>query len=283
MNTDILEKAAHATRSALPGARPICSIILGSGWGGITDSLKTVRTLNYHDIPGLGATGVEGHAGRLVLAECAGMQIIVFQGRRHWYEGAGWEPVAIPVYLSLKLGVSVLLLTNAAGGINKNLSPGNLMVIEDHINAMGSNPLIGNTDSAWGPKFADQTSVYDPLLRKMLAQAGSKTGTSLSHGIYAATSGPVYETPAETMALRSMGADAVGMSTVPEAILANAAGIKVAGISCITNSAAQAGQAKLAHKEVIDTASKALPAIRALVMEFLKELAAKVSHAETEI
>jgi purine-nucleoside phosphorylase len=204
------------------------------------------------------------------------MELLLFQGRRHWYEGSGWEPVAIPVYLSLKFGISVLILTNAAGGIRKELAPGNLMIIDDHINAMGCNPLIGNSDPVWGPKFADQTNVYDLELRKIFDKAGNKTGIPLSHGIYAATSGPTYETPAEYNALRLIGVDAVGMSTVPEAILGNAAGMRVAGISCITNIALQTAQNTLSHKEIVGVSENAYPVIRVLLAEFLKEVATNV-------
>jgi len=276
MNTDILKTALQKAKTVFRGAKPECAVILGSGWGNITKTFKKKKSLSYNDIPGLGMPGVAGHAGQLVLAEIAGMQVLVFQGRRHWYEGAGWEAVAIPVYLSLDLGATVMILTNAAGGIRNDLKPGTLMVIDDHINAMGSNPLIGNIDPAWGSRFADQTRVYDPKLREMLHQAGRKSGTAISHGVYAATSGPTYETPAEIKALRAMGADAAGMSTVPEAMLASAAGMRVAGISCITNAAAHTSHDKLSHKEVIDIAAKAQPAIRALLTEFLTELAAHV-------
>ncbi|MDD4871022.1 MAG: purine-nucleoside phosphorylase [Kiritimatiellae bacterium] len=280
MNIDILEKAFQKTKTVFPVAKPSCTIILGSGWGNVMDVVNSRQTLNYHDIPGLGMPTVEGHSGRLFISESAGLQILVFQGRRHWFEGSGWEPIAIPVYISQKFGVSMLILTNAAGGINKKIRPGNLMIIDDHINAMGSNPLIGNNDSIWGPRFADQTHVYDPALRKMLDQAGNKTGTPLTHGVYAATSGPTYETPAEYNALRLIGADAVGMSTVPEAILGNAAGMRVAGISCITNTASHTGSGAFSHKKVIDIAANAQPAIRVLLAEFLKEVVTNVFHIQ---
>jgi len=281
MNTNILKNALQETRKAFPGSKPKCAVILGSGWGTVTGSFKAKKSLNYSDIPGLGMPGVEGHAGELVLAEFAGMQILVFQGRRHFYEGTGWESVAIPVYLSVSLGATDIILTNAAGGIRDDLKPGTLMIIDDHINAMGSNPLIGNTDTFWGPRFADQTHVYNPELREMLGWAAHRTGITVSHGIYAGTTGPTYETPAEIRALMAMGADAVGMSTVPEAILANAAGMRVAGISCITNAAAHACHDKLSHKEVVDTAAKAQPEIQTLLTEILKDLSTHVFNANS--
>lgn len=278
MNTAILKKAFQVVKTTFPKAKPSCTIILGSGWGSITSSFKTRKSLEYRKIPGLGNPSVEGHAGQLLLSDLSGMQALIFQGRRHWYEGDGWEPIAIPVYISLKLGVSFLLLTNAAGGIRKGMKPGDLMIIDDHINAMGNNPLIGNADTIWGPKFADQTQVYDPILRKMLRTAGRRKHIPLTHGIYAATSGPTYETPAETRLLSMTGADAVGMSTVPEATLANAAGLRVAGISCITNTTAHTGNKTLTHKKVIDAVAKAQPVIKVLLTEFLKEVAANVSN-----
>jgi len=276
MKADILNKAFQKTRASFPNARPSCAIILGSGWGNVAKALETIKVLNYDRIPGLGNPSVEGHAGQLLLSKFAGMQVLVFQGRRHWYEGAGWEPISIPVYISLKFGISILLLTNAAGGIGKKMKPGNLMIIDDHINAMGGNPLIGNTDTAWGQRFSDQTQIYDPALREMITTAARKEHIPVTHGVYAATSGPTYETPAEITFLQRMGADAVGMSTVPEAMLANAAGLRVAGLSCITNAAAHAGRKPLSHCEVINIAANAQPAIKRLLAGFLKEVAVNV-------
>jgi len=278
MNANILNKAYQAVHSAFPKVKPFCTVILGSGLGNVLDTCRTIKSLSYARIPGLGNPSVEGHTGRLLLNELSGMQILVFQGRRHLYETVGWEPIAIPVYVSLKLGVSLLILTNAAGGIRKTMKPGNLMIIDDHINVMGSNPLMGNNDEIWGPKFADQTHIYDSTFRRMLCSAARKKHIPVTHGIYAATSGPTYETPAEIKALGIMGADAVGMSTVPEAILANSAGISVTGISCITNSTAHSKNKTLSHKDVINSAGKAQPAIRALLTEFLKDVAANVSN-----
>lgn len=278
MNVAILNRAYQAVHSAFPKAKPFCTVILGSGLGNALDTCRTIKSLNYSEIPGLGNPGVTGHSGRLLLSEISGTQILIFQGRRHFYEAVGWEPIAIPVYISLKLDISFLILTNAAGGLEKKMRPGDLMIINDHINLMGCNPLIGNRDKTWGTLFADQSNVYDPILRKMLLKAASAKRIAITSGVYAATSGPTYETPAEARALGKMGIDAIGMSTVPEAILANAAGMKVAGISCIANTLSSARNKKLFHKDVINSTAKAQPAIRALLSKLLKDIAANVSN-----
>lgn len=265
-----------AVRNTFGTPCPACALILGSGWGEVAQSFLIRESLSYADIPHLGLPEVEGHCGCLYLAEFSGLEIFIFQGRRHWYEGAGWEPVAIPIYLSKNFGVSVTILTNAAGGIRDDLKPGDLMVIDDHINAMGVNPLVGNHGPTWGPRFPDQQQVYDACLRKLLDKAGSKIGEKMLHGVYLATSGPMFETPAEIVAFRSMGADAVGMSTVPEAILANAAGMRVAGISCITNLAAGMGSQRLSHKQTVEVAHNVQQKIKALLMEFFAKLAISI-------
>ena len=183
--------------------------------------------------------------------------------------------MALPVYLLKKLGASVLVLTNAAGGIRDDLAAGDLMIIDDHINAMGVNPLTDNSDPTWGPRFADQSSVYDPELRGFLDKAAARAKLRVSHGIYLATSGPTYETPAEIKAFRSLGADAVGMSTVPEAMLANAAGLGVAGISCVANRAAGLSSGALTHNDVLNAVQNAIPAMKALLAAFWDEMAAQ--------
>ena len=174
MNVSILKRAYQSVQSAFPNAKPYCTVILGSGLGNVLNTCKTVKSLDYSKIPGLGNPGVAGHSGQLLLCKISGKHILVFQGRRHFYENVGWEPIAIPVYISLKLGSSLMILTNAAGGLKKKMRPGDLMIIDDHINILGSNPLIGNTDKIWGPKFADQTHVYDPTFRKKLSKAANR-------------------------------------------------------------------------------------------------------------
>jgi purine-nucleoside phosphorylase len=231
-----------------------------------------VPAVNYQDVPGLGGTQVEGHAGRVAVAEIERKEILVFQGRRHWYEGAGWEPVAIPVYVSLRLGAGALILTNAAGGVRPDFSPGDLMVIDDHINAMGVHPLVGRHDPAWGPRFPDQSAVYDPGLRGVMDQAAASLSLPVRHGVYLATTGPTYETPAEVAAFRRLGADAVGMSTAPEAILGHAAGLRVAGISCIANAASGADGSRISHEEVVEVIRRTLPVMRRLILETIRRI-----------
>ncbi|MBM4143284.1 MAG: purine-nucleoside phosphorylase [Lentisphaerae bacterium] len=272
MNMALMEESLAAVCARLPACRPHCALIAGSGWAPALDALATRARTRYADIPHLGALAVPGHPGELRLATHAGCEALVFAGRRHWYEGGGWEPVALPVYLALKLGASVLVLTNAAGGIREDLAPGDLMTITDHINAMGVNPLVGNRDPLWGPLFADQTCVYDAPLRLCLDAAAARSGVALTRGVYAAVSGPVYETPAEIRALRAAGADAVGMSTVPEALLGSAAGMRVLGIACVSNRAARSNAPRLNHADAVAVTTAAAPRMRALLCALLEDI-----------
>lgn len=273
MNTKILEQAYFRVRKTLPGARPKCGLILGSGLADLTGNFTIKAEFHGSDVRDSAAPPVPGHAGSVLLGERAGLETLVFCGRSHWYEGLGWEPIALPVYLLKKLGASVIVLTNAAGGIRDDLAAGNIMIIDDHINAMGVSPLTGNSDPTWGARFTDQSHVYDPRLRELLNKAAVRTGTSVSHGTYLAASGPTYETPAEIRAFRAMGADAVGMSTVPEAILANAAGLRVAGVSCIANRAAGLKDGSLSHEDVLGAVQNAIPALKAVLAAFWDEMA----------
>lgn len=272
MNQGRIEESISETAALLEGAGPECAMVLGSGWGDVVQRFTISKTVDYSDISCMGRTQVQGHSGKLHLAQAHGTQLLVFQGRRHWYEGSGWEPVAFPVCLCLALGVPAILLTNAAGGIRDGLRPGDLMVIDDHINAMGVNPLVGPHNPMFGPRFPDQTTVYDTGLRGALDRAAADMGHPVSHGVYLAASGPTYETPAEIAAYRAMGADAVGMSTVPEAMLANAAGIRVGAISCITNMAAGITGARLSHEEVIAETDRAKPVMCELLDRFARGL-----------
>jgi inosine/guanosine/xanthosine phosphorylase family protein len=270
VNLSILEEAVRRVRREWPEAAPASVLVLGSGWGELAASFGAGQALSYEDIPGLGAAQVAGHVGQLHLASAAERELLVFQGRRHWYEGLGWEPVALPVLLAVRFGAARLVLTNAAGSIHPDLNPGDLMIIDDHINAMGANPLIGPHASIWGPRFPDQTAVYDTRLRAGLDAAADRAGITVSHGVYLAASGPAYETPAEIEAYRRMGADAVGMSTVPEAMLGHAAGLRVAAVSCISNKAAGITGKRLSHDEVLAATQAALPRMQSLLHEFLK-------------
>jgi len=274
MDINLLENAAETVLKKTELSRIKGVLILGSGWSEVADAFEPVREIPYQDIPGLGRTGVAGHAGRLRHCRINGEDILIFQGRRHWYEGEGWTPIALPVYIAARAAAGFALITNAAGGVSENMRPGDLMMITDHINAMGANPLIGPHHKIWGPRFPDQSSVYNEALRLKMLEAASASGVAIKEGVYLATSGPTYETPAEVMAYRLMGADAVGMSTVPEATLANAASIKVAAISCITNPAAGVAAEPLGHTEVIETTHRAMPSMTKLIYEFVALLTA---------
>jgi len=268
MNARALKEAAAAVGGRMPDVCPAVALILGSGWGSTVEGMRILHETAYAGIPLLGPTGVHGHRGRLLVGELGSTVMLVFEGRRHWYEGEGWEPVAFPLYLCLHMRVPALIITNAAGGIREDLDPGSLMVIDDHINAMGVSPLVGPRDTALGARFPDQTEVYSKRLRGLLHEAAGGIGVKSSHGIYLAVSGPSYETPAEIRAYRSMGADAIGMSTVPEAMLAHAGGMEVAGISCITNRAAGTGERHLSHDEVVAVTRDCAPRMRALLEAF---------------
>lgn len=266
INQLTLDSAVEAVQKEWSDAKPKCGLILGSGWGEVVAGLEGME-LPYFKIPGFGKPGVRGHAGKLLTTTINGMELFIFQGRRHWYEGEGWTPVILPIYLLHALGARTVLLTNAAGGIRNDLNPGSLMVIEDHINMLGSNPLIGPHNPRLGTRFPDQSEVYDKPLREKLLKAGADTT-----GVYIATGGPTFETPAEIKQYRSMGADAVGMSTVPEAIVANALDMQVAGLSCICNWAAGISPAKLTHEDVNLVAEESMPRMKSTITAFLEEL-----------
>lgn len=279
LQTNFLREEAERVRDRLGRPSPSVAAILGSGWGAALDDWRIEQTLAYDSIPVVGAAAVKGHAGELHLADTGTHTCLVFQGRRHWYGCTTWDPIIFPVYLAHLMGVHTILLTNAAGGIRDDLQPGDLMVIDDHINAMGANPLRGPHDPAWGPRFPDLTRLYTPALRDQLDHAAATVDVALKHGTYLAVSGPSYETPAEVHAYAMMGAAAVGMSTVPEAIVAGALGMRVAGLCCITNRAAAAGNEALSHDDVIAMTTAATPRMRAVVSAFMRELDT-VDHRE---
>jgi len=263
INQTSLDEAVSAVKKAWPKAKPTLGMVLGSGWGGAIEDFPVTASMPYEEIPNLGKTGVMSHAGQLLLAACGDAEILIFQGRRHLYEGEGWTPVVLPVWMMKQFGVETVLLTNASGGIREDLGPGSLMAIEDHINMLGASPLAGPHNPNFGTRFPDQTAIYDHDLRQTLVAAGAN-----ATGVYVAAAGPTFETPAEVRAFRSMGADAVGMSTVPEAMLANAMGMKVAGLSCVCNWAAGLGDEKLTGEDVIRTANEAMPRMRAVLNGF---------------
>jgi purine-nucleoside phosphorylase len=237
-------------------AFPATAVVLGSGLGGFASSLDRAASIPYSDIPHWPVSNVVGHEGRLLIGEAAGRPIAALSGRAHFYEGHDLRTVTFGTRVLGVLGVKTLILTNAAGGINSGFAPGDLMVIDDHINLLGSSPLTGPNDERFGVRFPDLTNVYSPRLRHLADEAAAAQGLTLRHGVYAACHGPSYETPAEVRYLRTIGADAVGMSTVPEAIVARHMGIDVLGISCITNFAAGVLPQPLNHDEVLETAKR---------------------------
>ena len=216
---------------------PQIAIILGSGLGGLIDHVQTDAVFPYEEIPGFPASTVAGHAGRLALGTLAGKRVVVMQGRFHYYEGYPMSLVVFPIRVMRSLGATTLVVTNAAGGLNPAFDPGDVMLIVDHINTMGMNPLFGPNEDTIGPRFPDLTRAYDPDLRQLTLDVARREGIALQQGVYVAWSGPSYETPAERRYLRAIGGDAVGMSTVPEVIAANHAGMRVLGLSAITNKA----------------------------------------------
>ena len=236
-------------------AEPTVGLILGSGLGDFADTLEDRLVIPFTDIPDFPAATVPGHTGAFVFGTKHGKQVVCLQGRLHYYEGHPMNVLTMPVRIMAKLGVRQLVLTNAAGGVNKDYRPGDLMLITDHINYSGMNPLIGEHCEDFGPRFPDVTDLYSSGLRLKLKLAAVEAGIPLRQGVYMMFSGPSYETPAEIRMARILGADAVGMSTVPEAIVAAQCGIKCLGISCITNLAAGVSPNKLSHQEVMETAA----------------------------
>ncbi len=252
---DQVKEAADAIRARIREV-PQIAIVLGSGLGDFADSLDDAVTMPYGELPHWPASRVIGHAGKLVVGKARGKTIAALAGRCHLYEGHDPGRVAFAVRALGVLGVTSLILTNAAGGVNTGFAQGALMVIDDHINLTGHNPLVGENDERFGVRFPDMTEVYSARLRGVADRAGEAIGVTLPHGVYAALMGPSYETPAEIRYLRAVGADAVGMSTVPEAIAARQMKIDVLGISCITNMAAGVLPRPLDHAEVMETAAR---------------------------
>lgn len=251
---------------------PKIALILGSGLGALADEIKDPVKIRYHEIPAFKQSSIDGHVGQLVIGKLQGKDVLIMQGRIHYYEGYSLREVTFPIKVMKKLGIEKLIITNAAGGVNENFEVGNLMIITDHINLMGSNPLIGKNDNNLGVRFPDMSEVYDKNLIQFTEKCAQKLKINLEKGVYAANIGPSYETPAEVKMLKIIGADAVGMSTVPEAIVANYCGIKVLGISCITNFAAGIKEEKLSHAEVIEAGNKVKEKFSALVKEIVKGL-----------
>lgn len=252
--------AGHAQRKLL--------LVLGSGWGDMMGELLQVQgRCSYRDIPGFPVSTVAGHAGELIWGSLAGVPVYCMMGRFHYYEGYSMAEITFPMRVFARLGVAAVLLTNAAGGLREDLVPGTLMAISDHLNLMGDHPLRGTNDESFGPRFPDMTSAWDRNLRRCLVESAAALQMRMPEGVYAAVSGPSFETPAEIRAFARLGADAVGMSTVPECLVARHSGMRVAGISCITNLAAGLGHESLSHEDVSATAKAAGDAVRELLAE----------------
>ncbi len=258
MQTGLFSRLEEAAASLRPrvGEAPDVAIVLGSGLGEFAEHVEEAVVVPYTEIPHWPRSAVIGHAGKLVAGIRGNRRVAVLSGRAHYYEGHPMEAVTFGVRVMARLGVKVLLLTNAAGGVNTAFGAGALMVIDDHINLLGANPLIGPNDERLGPRFPDMTEVYSRRLRAAADAAAAERGLSLAHGVYVAVAGPSYETPAEIRFFRAIGADAVGMSTVPEAIAARHMGLEVLGLSCITNMAAGVLPQPLHHDEVMETARR---------------------------
>jgi len=251
---DNLEAAAAAVRARAGDRVPDVAVVLGSGLGDFANTLKEAVSIPYTDLPEWPASHVIGHEGRLVVGALNGRRVAALSGRAHYYEGHDLRTVTFATRVVGRLGIKALILTNAAGGINVALKPGTLMVIDDHINLLGSNPLVGPNDDRFGSRFPDMSEVYSKRLRGIADAVANAQGLQIGHGVYVAVHGPSYETPAEIRYLRTIGADAVGMSTVPEAIAARHMGVEVLGISCITNAAAGVLPQPLNHDEVMQVA-----------------------------
>jgi purine-nucleoside phosphorylase len=266
-----IREAADFIRSRTPNA-PEIGLILGSGLGVLADHVEGAAVIPYRDIPHFPLSTVEGHAGELVVGRLAGRTVVIMRGRFHMYEGYGPELTAFPVRVMKALGARTLVVTNAAGGINTSFKPGDLMLIADHLNLTGRNPLVGPNDDELGPRFPDMSEAYSRRLRAIARETAREQGLELREGVYAGLLGPSYETPAEIRMLRALGADAVGMSTVAEVIAARHAGLEVLGISCISNMAAGILDQPLSHEEVMETTERVKARFLALVTGVIPRL-----------
>ena len=255
------------------GHSPRLGIVLGSGLGAVADALEGRTTIPYSELPDFPEPSIAGHAGTLSLGTLAGLPVACLQGRRHVYEGGDPGAMRGPVRALRAAGAEALLVTNAAGSLRPEVGPGSLMAISDHINLLGVNPLTGPNDDAVGPRFPSLRDAYDPELRRTLHAAAERLGIALAEGVYLATAGPSFETPAEIRAFRTLGADAVGMSTVPEVILARHAGLRVAAVSAITNLAEGMGGEALSHEQTLRHAEAAAGDLTRLILAFAEALA----------
>jgi purine-nucleoside phosphorylase len=273
------ERAEEAAQFifALTQLRPKIALVLGSGLGAFADEFSHSTKIPYVAIPHFPQSTAIGHAGKLVLGKVGAVAVAGMQGRVHLYEGYSVKDVSFPVRVFARMGVKAVILTNAAGGIKREFTQGTLVVIKDHINLQGANPLTGPNDERFGQRFPDMTTAYDKRFREMAVGEGNRKGIGLYEGVYAALAGPSYETPAEIRYLRSIGADLVGMSTVPEVIAARHSGIRVLGISCVTNPAAGILDQPLDHKEVLETAERVKTQFISLLKLVIPRIASEIA------
>ena len=273
--TGLYERAEHAARiiRSRTTETPRIAIILGSGLGAFADDFENAVSIPYEDITGFPRSTAEGHAGRLVIGKIDQVPLMAMQGRVHFYEGYSLEQVTFPIRVFKLLGIKTLILTNASGGVNVQFSQGALMIISDHLNLLGDNPLRGPNDTRFGPRFPDMTAVYSPELQEIVIEEAKTLNVEVRRGIYAALAGPSYETPAEIHLMRTLGADAVGMSTVPEAIVARHMDLEVLGISCITNMAAGISDEPINHDDVMATGDR----VRATFTQLLRKVVGRIN------
>jgi purine-nucleoside phosphorylase len=273
--TGLYERAEHAARiiRTRTTEKPRIALVLGSGLGGFADDFEEAVAIPYEDITGFPRSTAEGHAGRLVIGKIDQVPLVAMQGRVHFYEGYSLEQVTFPIRVFKLLGIKTVILTNAAGGVNVEFTQGALMVISDHLNLMGDNPLRGPNDARFGPRFPDMSAAYAPELQEIVTEEARTLGVEVRRGIYAGLAGPSYETPSEIHMLRNLGADAVGMSTVPEVIVARQMDMEVLGISCITNLAAGITDEPINHEDVMATGDR----VRETFTSLMRRVVARVS------
>ncbi|WP_100398462.1 purine-nucleoside phosphorylase [Bacillus sp. FJAT-44742] len=276
MSEEMKQKEAFSFLRGQIQETPKAGLILGSGLGVLADEIEERIVIPYSKIPGFPVPTVEGHAGQLVFGRLRGLPVVAMQGRFHFYEGYAMKEVTFPVRVMKNLGVETLLVTNAAGGVNESFEAGDLMIIKDHINLMGDNPLMGKNNEELGPRFPDLSSAYDEKLRAVAKETAQSLNMSIREGVYIGNTGPAYETPAEVKMARTLGGDAVGMSTVPEVLAARHGGLRVLGISCISNMAAGILNQPLSHDEVMETTEK----VREEFLSLMKGIIGRMNEEE---
>ncbi|MFH5835307.1 purine-nucleoside phosphorylase [Proteiniclasticum sp. C24MP] len=271
MDMSRIDRICESIRKRVPFV-PEVLVILGSGLGSMAEQVEDQIVIKYEEIDDFLVSTVEGHAGQFVFGTYKGKKVAMMQGRFHYYEGYSMKEVTLPVYVMRRLGVMNLIVTNSCGGVNTELQPGDLMLIEDHLNFTGNNPLMGRNFDEFGPRFPDMSKVYDRALMSLADRIAEEESITLKKGVYAIYTGPSYETPAEIRAYRTLGADAIGMSTVPEAIVANHGGMRVLGVSCITNMAAGILDQPLNHEEVIEVSARVRDSFTTLISRVIEEM-----------